>query len=69
MVAIGALVAWYVGENGLEAEGIRCKPVAGDIREYNGVLMPDDSVAVISKTYPYAFIDILIIRYSLFIGH
>lgn len=55
VVAIGALVAWYIGENGLEAEGdtVVAMPGTSDFCSYNRVELPNiDTVWMDKVTYP-----------------
>lgn len=59
VVAIGALVAWYIGDAGLGAEGDTAVAVPGtsDFYSYNGVVLPNiESVWVDKETYPFAFV-------------
>ena len=59
VVAIGALVAWYIGENGLEEEGNKAVAVPGtsEFYSYNGIILSDiDGVWDDKETYPYATI-------------
>ena len=57
VVAIGALVAWYVGENGLEAEGDTAVAVPGvsDVYSYGGVVLPAPP-SFDGDKYPYRLV-------------
>lgn len=56
VVAIGELVEWYVGENGLEAEGDTAVAVPGtsDFYSYNGNVRPAFP-SIDSEVYPFCF--------------